>query len=433
MRVAASGGTPQAVTTLGPQQLNHRHPQFLPDGQRFLYYLQSTALETTGIYLGALDGSSPTRLTTGSAGVYLQGWLLWVRAGKLVAQRLDLATATLSGTAVTLADGVASGSNRSAVSVAATGLVAYRTGAAGVQQLRWFDRSGTARGTAGDPDGSFSSPRVSPDGRRIVVERTVQGNTDLWLLDGPRMSRFTFDAAIDNYPLWSPDGMRIAFRSTRNGASDIYQKLTNGTGLEERLLGSDKVAAPFSWSADGCFLLYTVVDPKSGGDLWILPVVGDRTPSLFLQAPFREAAGVFSPDGRWVAFMSNESGRQEIYLRPFVPPGATGKAAGAAGQWQVSTAGGIYPLWRPDGKELYYLNPEGVMMAAPISVTGATPMPGAPARLFPTRILGGGVEALQGRQYDVAHDGRFLINTELDGAAAPITLIQNWKPEANRQ
>ena len=162
-------------------------------------------------------------------------------------------------------------------------------------------------------------------------------------------------------------------------------------------------------------------------------MVGDYTPSVVLKTPFRESFGAFSPDGRWVAYLSTESGRPEIYVRPFVPPGARGTAAGAAGgQWQVSTAGGIMPVWRPDGKELYYLNPAGAMMAAPIAVTGATLAPGAPVVLFPTRIVGGGVDGLQGRQYDVAPDGRFLINTELDSAAAPITLLMNWNPDAKK-
>jgi hypothetical protein len=154
---------------------------------------------------------------------------------------------------------------------------------------------------------------------------------------------------------------------------------------------------------------------------------------VVLKTPFREIWGAFSPDGRWVAYESIESGRNDIYVRQFVPPGAAGTAAGAAGsQWQVSTAGGVFPVWRPDGKELYYLNPAGAMMAAPITVTGSTLEPGAPVVLFPTRIYGGGVDAALGRQYDVAPDGRFLINTVLDNAAAPITLLMNWNPEAKR-
>ncbi len=162
----------------------------------------------------------------------------------------------------------------------------------------------------------------------------------------------------------------------------------------------------------------------------MLPLEGDRTPWVFLKTPFRETSGAFSPDGRWVAYMSNESGQNEIYVRPFVPPSAAGSVAGAAGgQWLVSAGGGIHPVWRRDGKELYYLNPAGAMMAAPITVTGSALEPGAPVVLFPTRIYGGGVELQgQGRQYDVAPDGRFLINAVLDSAAAPITLIQHWQP-----
>ena len=152
-----------------------------------------------------------------------------------------------------------------------------------------------------------------------------------------------------------------------------------------------------------------------------------------MKTSFREVYGAFSPDGRWVAYHSNESGKPEIYVRPFVPPTGTGTAAGATeGLWQVSTAGGMMPTWRPDGKELYYLNPAGAMMAAPITVTGATLAPSAPVRLFPTRIVGRGVDAGLGRQYDIAPDGRFLINTVLDDASAPITLLQNWNPEAKK-
>jgi Tol biopolymer transport system component len=200
-------------------------------------------------------------------------------------------------------------------------------------------------------------------------------------------------------------------------------------------MASDQFKFTNSWSADGSFLLYGSIDPQTGTDLdlWVVPMKGDRTTSVFLKTPFRELWGMFSPDGRWVAYMSNESGRPEIYARPFVPPGAAGTVTGAAGsQWQVSTAGGIHPLWRPDGKELYYLNPAGAMMAAPITVTGATLAPGAPVVLFPSRIFGGGVDAQQGRQYDVTPDGRFLINTVLDSAAAPITLLMNWNPEAKK-
>ena len=447
-RVSATGGAVTAATTLGAQQTFHRFPYFLPDGRRFLFSAGG-APDTAGIYLGALDGGAPTRLTAAdSAGVYLPekpgpaeasregGWLLWVRGGALVAQHLDVAQAALTGEPVTLADGVAVDFrfNRSAIAVA-TGLVAYRTGAGGQRQLTWVDRLGMTRGTIGDPDATFINPRVSPDGNRVAVARTVQGDEDLWLLDGARTTRFTFDAASDGRSVWSPDGTRMVWRSNRTGGGDLYQGFTSGPGQEERLVTSDQQKTPTGWSADGHFLLYNSNDPQTDNDLWVVSMTGDRTPSVFLKTPFREWVGAFSPDGRWVAYQSNESGRSEIYVRPFVPPGAEGTATGAAGgQWQVqvSTAGGAYPVWRPDGKELYYLNPAGAMMAAPITVTGATLSPGTPVVLFRTRIVGGGEQEQQGRQYDVAPDGRFLINMELDSAAAPITLLMNWNPEAKK-
>ncbi len=447
-RVSATGGEAAAVTTLGPQQQNHSQPWFLPDGRRFLFYARGAG-DAAAIYLGALDGGPPTRLTPADgAGAYLPwagsegGWLLWVSAGTLRAQRLDVEKAALTGAPVTLADGVAGDGPRSAISVAATGLMAYRTGGGRQRQLTWVDRTGTARGTLGEPDPTLRGLSVSPDGRRVAVTRIVQGNADLWLLDGTRTIRFTFDPARDLDPVWSPDGTRIAFRSDSAASRfDLYQKLTNGTGVEERLVASDQVKIAYSWSADGRFLLY-----GTSSDLWVLPVAlrepqghpeqgrgmeGDRTPWVFLKTPFVERYGQFSPDGRWVAYQSNESGRNEIYVRPFAgPTGSGASATGAGGQWQVSSAGGDFPVWRPDGKELYYLDPAGAMMAAAIAVTGTTLAPGAPVALFPTRTSVGQGEI--GRPYDVAPDGRFLINTVLDEAAAPITLIQHWQPDAKK-
>ena len=454
MRVPATGGAAVVVTTLSPQQPGHVRPSFLSDGRRFLFKV-GTGPEA-GIYLGTLDGSAPTRLTPDAlrgGGVFLpeglgradqtslaarasSGWVLWERESRLVAQRLDVAKAALVGEPVTLADGV------DGVSVAATGLVAYRTAGASQRQLTWMDRSGTARGTVGDPDASLLNPRVSPDGRRVVASRTVQSNQDLWLLDGTRMSRFTFDPATDRFPVWSPDGTRIVFYSTRTGGGDLYMKLASGAGAEERLVAPEQFKLATSWSPDGRFLLFQRSDPQTSSDLWVTSMTGDHTSSVILKTPFAERFGAFSPDGRWVAYQSNESGRNEIYVRSFVLPsrdasadksGAAGASTDqAGGQWQVSTAGGVFPAWRSDGKELYYLNPAGAMMAAPITVTGSTLEPGASVVLFPTRIYGGGVDAQQGRQYDVAPDGRFLINTVLDEAFAPITLLMNWNPEAKK-
>ena len=214
------------------------------------------------------------------------------------------------------------------MSVSAAGLVAYRAGGASRRQLAWFDRSGKALGTLGAPDeNGLNAPSVSPDGRRVAVFRTVQGNTDIWLLDGTRTSRFTFDAALDRFPIWSPDGSRIVFDSNRKGHRDLYQKSSSGAGAEELLVESpqDKVAT--DWSADGRFILYHSIDPQTARDLWVLPMEGDRKPWVFLKTSFDERNGQFSPDGRWVAYMSNESGRKEIYIRPFAAPAASGAAA----------------------------------------------------------------------------------------------------------
>lgn len=336
------------------------------------------------------------------------------------------------GEPTTLAEGVAVEARlyRSAVSVAATGLIAYRMGAASERRLTWFDRSGVALGAFGDRDpDDLLYPRVSPDGRRVVVSRTVQGNADLWLLDGTRTSRVTFDPAEDRYPLWSPDGSRLAFISNRTNVFAIYVKQMSGAGTEERLVTSDQTKSPSGWSPDGRFLLFNGLASPTNSDIWVLPMAGDRKPWAFQKTSFNERYGVFSADGRWVAYQSNESGRNEIYVRPFAQPGAAGATGGAR---QVSTSGGITPLWAPNGKELYYVDPAGAMMAAPFTVAGATFEPSAPVVLFATRIYGGGVEAQQWRQYDVAPDGRFLINTVLDADAAPITLLMNWNPEAKK-
>ncbi len=429
MRVSATGGAARAVTTLKAGQLGHVGPFFLPDGHHFLF------LEEGEIDLGDLTGGAPRWLTNASSRpVYLpSGWMLWVRDGALVAQRLDVGKAALTGAPVTLAIGLPAGGGVQPVSVSATGLVAYRVGVDSQTQLMWFDRSGAARGSVVAPDGTLEDPSVAPDGRRVAVVRVTAQGANIWLLDGARMSSLTFGAHADFFPVWSPDGTRIVFASNRSGAYNLYQTLVNGAvGDAQPLLSSGQVkvpGAPSSWSPDGRFLLYTRIDPQTGDDLWVVPMVGARTPSVFLKTPFNEEWGVFSPDSRWVAYQSNESGRFEIYIRPFHPPGAKDSdAASNAVQWRVSTAGGIFPTWRPDGKEIDYIDPSGAMMAAPITVSGAQLAAGTPVRLFQTRIVGGGETAQQGREYDVAPDGRFLINTVSESAAAPITLIQNWNP-----
>jgi eukaryotic-like serine/threonine-protein kinase len=418
-RVPASGGQAVAVTKL-VQQTNHRLPFFLPDSRQFLFLAQG-APEATGIYLGSLDSAQTWRLAAAAtAGGYLSsGLLLWVRDdGTLVAQRLDLERKALTGDPVTLADSV------SAVSVSAADLVAYRSGRANRGQLTWFDRTGKALGLAGDPNvNNGASPELSPDGRRIAIDRTIQGNRDVWLMDLARggLTRFTFDTAVDGFPLWSPDGSRIVFESTRKGSFDIWLKPSSGAGMEELLLATPNNEWPLSWAKDGRFLLYYQDGGKTQADLWALPMTGDdRKPILVANTPFDEFTGEFSPDGRWVAYDTNESGRFEIVVQPFPKP---------TGKWQVSTSGGIRPRWRSDGKELYFIAPDGKLMAVPVAGQGLAFEAGTPAALFPTRILG---TAVPKHQYAVSPNGRFLMNQVIEeaGGATPITLIQNWRPPA---
>jgi len=439
-RVPAGGGDVVPVTTLGAGQLSHRFPQFLPGRRQFLCYVQG-AVETAGIYLGALDATAVTRVTAAdTAGAYLPtgpgsteafregGWLLFGQQGTLVARRFDAAQGALSGDAVTVADALAIDAiyNVGALSVSATGLVTYRAGGVGRNQLTWFDRAGQALGTLGAPDATQFDPARSPDGRQVAVSRVAQGNIDLWLIDAARTTRFTFDSTPDRYPVWSPDGRRLVFgRQLRAGIWDLYQKPTNGPGAEALLLASSETKAATSWSPDGRSLLYTNSPPTTSRDVWVLPMAGDPKPFPFLNSTFNERSSVFSPDGHWVAYDSDESGRAEIYVRPFPGPG---------GQWQVSTAGGKDPRWRPDGKELYYIAPDSRLMAAPIASSGTALQPGLPTALFQPRIvLGGAVVTGYRQQYDVAPDGRFLINVTVDeSTAAPITVITNWQPEAKK-
>jgi serine/threonine protein kinase/Tol biopolymer transport system component len=431
-RISAGGGIATAVTTLG-RHTGHRYPSFLPDGRHFLFYAEG-ASDVTGIYIGSLDSSDTRRLmAANSRGVYVApGWLMWPSSGRLLAQRLDVMRNALVGDQETVADSVNSsgGTGGVALSASATGLVAYRTGGAGVQrQLTWVDRSGKALGTLGAvDDGNPIAPRLSPDGKRVAVFRNV-GNTDVWLLDRASTTRFTFDPALDRFPIWSPDGSRIVFDSNRSGLRHLFVKPSSGAGGEQVLLESDQAKVAMDWSPDGRFLLYVSIDPQTGQDLWVLPMEGDRKTRVFLKTKFVETSGQFSPDGRWVAYHSNESGRYEIWVRPFVE--RTEAAAGsdrAGAQWMISTEGGLFPRWRPDGRELYYLDGTGQMMGVPVTSTPTTFEAGAPTALFRPPIVGGGVDTGPGKQYDVARDGRFLINMIIE-SVSPITLLQNWHPE----
>ena len=432
MRVAATGGTAAPVTRLTAGQGSHRFPQFLPDGRRFLFLMATGQPDTHGVYVSSLDGGEPTRvMPADTAAAYAApGYLLLVSQEVLAAYPFDAARGTVAGEPIPVAQAVGTndGSFHSGFSVSAAGVLAHRPGAGARRQLVWVDRTGKTLGAIGPPDENAPrQPELAPDGQRVAVTRTVQGNVDVWLIEVGRgvPSRFTFDVGLDNAPVWSPDGSQVVFRSTRKGVYDLFEKPASGTADEHPLLVTSQAKSPLDWSRDGRFLLYSTQDPKTASDLWALPLMGERKPFAVLQSSFDEIEGQFSPDGRWLAYASNESGRYEIYIRTFPEAG---------GKWQVSVAGGLQPRWRRDGRELYYVAPDTRLMAVPTRLGPATHTleAGAPAALFPTRLATGGNIPSTGfmaqAQYAVAPDGRFLMNIAADEAvASPITVVLNWQ------
>jgi Tol biopolymer transport system component len=310
------------------------------------------------------------------------------------------------------------------VSASSTGSVLYRAASlGGGTQLTWFDRSGRVLARVGSADAGRTAEAISlsQDGRRVALTRRVDGNSDIWLLDlqrGGVMSRLTFDAAIDNFALWSRDGLRVAFASPRNGPLDIFQRRVGGEA-DEPLLTSSQNKVPAAWAPDGHVLLYLRADPKTHLDVWALPVGGDRTPFPVVRSPYEDLNPQFSPDGRWIAYQSDQSGRFEVYLQPF---------RGSAAPVLVSTEGGTQPRWRADGKELFYLDLARRLTAVPIaySPNGQSADVGVPLPLFPSAV--GGLGSGQ-RQYEVSPDGqRFLIDAPVERVLSPLVLIQHWTP-----
>jgi eukaryotic-like serine/threonine-protein kinase len=423
-KVSAAGGQPTLIAKVDNSRgdLSYRYPAFLPDGRRFLFL----AFPSNAIWLGSLDSNETTRLFDVDSQVEYAspGYLLFRRQGRLVAQPFDVSGAKLTGAAVPIAEGLATDANGyAAFSVSENGVLAYRTGAGEpVTQLSWFDRSGTRVGIVASP-AQHRDPVLSPDDTRLAVEITdPQSRTqDIWIVDLKRdvTSRLTFDPANDIYPVWSPDGRQIVFSSDRgNGVFNLYQKRADGVGNDEAVVKSTQDMVPYSWSPDGSALVYRT---RPGViNLGILPLVGDRKPYLFDPSKVTQGTGQVSPNGRWLAYHSIESGRYEVYVQSFPTRGA--------GKWQVSKDGAANARWRGDGRELFYYALDGQLMAAPI--TGATTVEvAAPIALFPARMLNGPTPVYPFRQqYDVTRDGqRFLLNVPVEEAASlPITVMINW-------
>ncbi len=424
-RVPAGGGEQVPLTVLGPEETGHRGPAFLPDGRHFLYYVMGTP-DARGVHVADIGGGPSRRLVEADApAVYSpSGHLLYVSQGTLFTQRLDPARLELVGTPHPIAAQIVMGGGAgiAALSASAAGPIVYRTGgSAGARQLVWFDRSGRALEKVGAPQSGPAYASMSPDGRRLARQETTDGNTDIWLIDlqGGRPIRFTTSPSADIAPAWSPTGDRIGFSSKARSAFDLYeQKVDSPTS--EPLLATDQAKQITDWSADGRLLLFRSLDPELDWDLWALSLDGDRKPFPVVRTKFEERDGQFSPDGRWVAYESNESGRFEIYVQPFPGPGERSR---------ISTNGGVQVRWRSDGRELFYLDLDGRLMAVPIAAGRDDPSPeaGAPVPLFVAPV--GAVQDVALFHYLVADDGRrFLMDTLVEQPAPPISVILNWAP-----
>jgi serine/threonine protein kinase len=435
-RISSGGGTPTAVTTLDKEARMGVHvlPQLLPDGRHFFYRVpqdpQFFATEATAPLVVAdlksketkRVGNLPARTTYASP-----GFLLFVRDKTLMAQRFDLEKFEVTGEASRIADGV------STFSVSNNGVLAYRAGvplAATTVQVTWFDRQGKQTPLKELAPADFSNIELSPDGKRFAIAR-LSGTLSIWLYDLARgiTSRFTFGDNYDSDPRWSPDGDYISFSRTSVGPSyftGFYRKNSNGAGDEELLGKFDGLGRIEDASPDGRSMLYGMSTlQKSALDLSFLPLEGDKKPRPFLQTEFNEKDARFSPNGKWVAYASNQSGRFEIYIRASSPDSAL---------WQISKDGALQPRWRRDGKELFYLSLDGKMMAIPIEEVANAIQPGAAQSLFDTKIiLPTGDVVPPGSDYAVTPDGqRFLVllRVAAPNAAAlpvePIHVILNW-------
>ncbi len=446
MTVSASGGTATPVTTLDPsrQEIYHGMPIFLPDGRHFIYQRNSSKAGNSGVFVGSIDAKPSdqdlTPLIVGdSSADYVpsadpeSGQLLFMRNGSLMAQPFDARTRKLSGEPVFVAQNVGAFNGAGFFSASNGGILVYRTGDASTStsQLTWFNQQGKVLGTAGEP-GVYGNPALSPNGTKAAfTQYRSGGQSDVWLLDFSlgTSSRLTFDSN-DDVAIWSADGKQVIFTSGRNGTFDLYEKLASGASGEELLLKSSEVKVPTDVSRDGRYLLYDSVDPRRGEGIWVLPLQGDRKPFPFLSSTsFSVGDAHFSPDGHWVAYDSAESGRSEVYVRPFSADSNAGDASGAGAKWQVSYSGGDVPQWSADGKELYYLTPDSKLMEVDVT-TSPTFQAGTPKLLFqaPQQAATNGSYTIDGKKF------LFLAPTGKTGQAqAPFTVVLNWQAALKQQ
>jgi eukaryotic-like serine/threonine-protein kinase len=437
-RVPSSGGTPDTITTLDRSrgELSHRWPYFLPDGHHFFYLaanFSGGSAESASVYLADL-GSKESKLLfhARSNAVYTPGHILFVRDRTLMAQPFDEKPMEIRGQPFPIAEQVQYDELvwRGVFSSSFNGVLAYQGGNTGANsRLIMLDRAGKEVKAIGAP-GDFISQRISPNGQQLavsVLDASVR-TYKLWLYDLSRdkQTRLSFGPGRTTFPVWSPDGSRIGFASNQTGRYQLVEKRSDGTGSEEPILESDISKYPTAWSADGRFIAYNTTSPgKYATELWILPLFGERKPYPFLRGSFDVGQGRFSPDGRWMAYSSDESGRGEVYVTPF---------PGGGSKFQVSAAGGSIPRWRRDGKELFYLAADSELMAAEVDGSGSSFQVATVRPLFHL-LLKTGIARLDLEptsdqiSYDAGPDGKwFVVNAPPIGNSPPITLITDWTP-----
>jgi Tol biopolymer transport system component len=419
-RVSAAGGQSDTITVLkiDASENSHRFPSFLPDGNHFLYFVRTSAqtLNESSIWVTAQDGSVNKRLfTCRSQAEYASGHILYVRDGTLMARPFDVDLLEFTGDPFALATPVKflAPASRGIFSASNEGKLLFLRGSDNPgARLLWIDREGNQISQLGDR-ANYDQPRIAPDEKSVAVE-VVDPQTaavDLWMFDVERgvRSRFTFGpATMSGHPTWSPDGESIAFRHELNAVVDIYVKSFAGTDTATALLTGDGVDQPIDWSSDGRYIVFERFG-QGAGDLWILPLEDGSEPFPFAATEFNELHAVFSPDGKWLAYVSTESGRAEVYVAPFPGPGR---------KWQISTSGGFWPQWRGDGRELFYQTQNNRIMSVDIDYTRGSIAIGQEREIF---------THASGTDFDVSADGqRFLVVREEGQINEPLTLILNW-------
>ena len=440
MKIPATGGTPVPATAFDPsrQERSDRWPFFLPDGRHFVFLEEGNSQSPDAVAVGSLDSIKTQvllTLPTGSAAIYADNHLIYSRSGSLVAQPFDNERLKLLGDPVRLAEnvsavGVLGPTGYLSASASATGLLIYRNNVAAVSQFALLDRSGKTLGTIGPP-AAYGEPALSPDQKKIAVTmpdpEQAGSFTPLWLMDVATgaSSRFTFDNFDDGSPVWSPDGRWIYFSSNRGGAYNIYRKMADGSADAELVLKSINIELPSDISPDNRFLLLDEFSPLTNRDLLFLPLQPAGDPKPFRATAAEEADGRFSPDGRWVAYCSDENrpGDFEIFVSSFPP---------SSSKWQVSSGGGYWPMWSHDGRELYFTS--GTTLMAAEVIPGSTFQFRLPHPLFPARLAQSVFTQAHSGYFVFTGGQKFLLNQLVStGESPPLIVVASWTSELKKK